>query len=101
MYSALHKYQDAIKDFDKAIQIDSLPQAYSNRGVARAQLGLHKEAISDYTKGIELLPLAIDLPYLRGISYKAIGEIKKACLDISKSADMGYPEAIKEKKNCN
>jgi tetratricopeptide (TPR) repeat protein len=98
--SALHKYTDAINDFDKAIKLDNNPQAYSNRAIAKAKLGLHKDAIVDYTKAIELLPMAKDLAYLRGLSYKAIGDVKQACIDILKSADMGYSEAIIEKKNC-
>lgn len=99
--SALRKYNGAIKDFDKAIKIDGNPQAFSNRGIAKAKLGLHKEAIDDFTKAIELIPTAKDLPYLRGQSYKALGELKKACADIIKSADMGYEQAVLEKKNCN
>ena len=94
-------YQSAIKDFDIAIKIGDSPRAYANKGTALASLGNHQEAIMCFTIGIEKMPKAIDMNYLRGLSYKALGKNEQACKDFNKSAEMKYEPAISEfKKTC-
>ena len=53
----LGKYDDAIADFNQALQIDTRARAiYNARGAALFQKGGVKSAIADYNKAIELDP---------------------------------------------
>ena len=53
----LEKYQEAIENFNKAIELDPNSAAfYSARGLVYVELGKHQEAINDYNKAIELDP---------------------------------------------
>ena len=48
VYAALGQYQEAIQDYNQAIELDPKHlYAYNNRGVAYAALGQHQEAIRD------------------------------------------------------
>jgi len=47
-------YRDAIKDYNKAIELDpKYAEAYYNRGVVKAKLRDRWEAIQDYNKAID------------------------------------------------
>ena len=50
------QYENAIQEFDKAIQIggDYDAGAYNNRGYSYAELGQHQNAIDDYTEAIRI-----------------------------------------------
>ena len=51
------RYEEAIKDCDKAIEINpNYAKAYNNRGFAKADLQQYEEAIKDYDKAIEINP---------------------------------------------
>ena len=51
----LGRYEEAIKDYDKAIELNpNDAYYYSNRGDSKKQLGRYEEAIKDYDKAIEL-----------------------------------------------
>ncbi len=48
-------YEGAIRDLDRAISLNpNYAYAYTNRGVAKANLGQVEEAIADYNKALEL-----------------------------------------------
>jgi tetratricopeptide (TPR) repeat protein len=48
-------YQEAIADYDQAIQIDAdFAEAYINRGNSKKSLEQYLDAIDSYTKAIEL-----------------------------------------------
>ena len=53
----LERYEDAITDFDKGLQLkpdDAL--AYFRRGSAKDELERYGDAIADFDKGIQLKP---------------------------------------------
>ena len=80
--SSLRKYEEAIKDYDKAIGIDSnYVAAYNNRGSAKDDLGEYEEAIKDYDKAI-----GIDSNYV--VAYNNRGNAKSKLRE--------YEEAIKD-----
>ncbi|MDX1921068.1 MAG: tetratricopeptide repeat protein, partial [Candidatus Caenarcaniphilales bacterium] len=56
-YLKTEKFEEALKDFDKAIELTpNLEQAYNQRGLAKANLGKQEEAIKDFDKAIEINP---------------------------------------------
>ena len=53
----LGNHEEAIKDFDKAIELEPDDAfAYNNRGTAKGKLGRYEEAIKDYDKALKLDP---------------------------------------------
>jgi tetratricopeptide (TPR) repeat protein len=55
-YAALNQHGQAIKDYDRAIEIDPADKdAYTNRGNSHTVLGQHVRAIKDYDKAIEIV----------------------------------------------
>jgi tetratricopeptide (TPR) repeat protein len=67
---AFERYEDAIADFDKAIKINPRDSAYDGRAVAYYRMGKYKEAISDLTKEIELMPSRAEAYRGRAQSYQ-------------------------------
>ncbi|MBW5398273.1 tetratricopeptide repeat protein, partial [Brachyspira pilosicoli] len=50
-------YEEAIKDYDKAIELNPNNGAfYNNRGVSKENLEEYNEALKDYKKALELDP---------------------------------------------
>ena len=87
-YSRQGQYQQAIEDYDKAIELDPNDgRAYYNRGNSYSRQGQYQQAIDDYDKVIELDPNDAE-PYSdRGSSYHRLGQNERAIED--------YDEAIK------
>ena len=57
MQNNLKQYNEAIKDYNQAIELDPKhANAYYNRGIAKALLKQYDEAIKDYNQAIELNP---------------------------------------------
>ncbi|MEI0608286.1 tetratricopeptide repeat protein, partial [Brachyspira pulli] len=51
----LDQYEEAIKDYDKAIELNPNNRAfYNNRGVSKENLEEYNEALKDYKKALEL-----------------------------------------------
>ena len=67
----LGRYQTAIADFDKAIQLDPDDAfAYINRGASYAQLGQHATSVNDYTTVIQTDPYHAKAYNNHAISYR-------------------------------
>ncbi|MFH1637784.1 MAG: tetratricopeptide repeat protein, partial [Candidatus Woesearchaeota archaeon] len=67
--SILHRYSEAIEDFDKAISLDPADAvAYAGRGCAKNGLGQYSDAIEDLDKAISLDPNY-------AVAYKNLGVI--------------------------
>ena len=70
IYYCSGKYQKAIDNYTKAIELDpEFAFAYFNRGIAYTKSGEYQKAIDDYTKAIELNPEDANVYYTRGIVY--------------------------------
>ncbi len=87
-------YQEAIKDFNKAIEIDAkfvakfMPRlrskAYNLRGNAKFKSGKYKEAIKDYNESIKLDPECVWVYFNRARVYAKMGYDEKAIKDYTK-----------------
>jgi len=86
---AQSNYQDAIQDFNKALELD--PKSYRvayYRGVVRSVLKQFSEAIDDYTMSLEINPYQAFCLFRRGQSYFHIGDYPQALSDCEASLAM-------------
>ena len=100
-------YQGGIKVFSKFIRKypnnEYVLFAYYNRGLAKQKIGDFNEAISDYTKAIEIDISYRDAFINRSVAKESLGDIKGACLDARKSVNLGFQNEEYNywiKKNC-
>ena len=69
-YGEKGQYDQAIADFNKALEIDSKSaSAYYNRGIAYLNKGQFDWAIADFNKALEIDPKSASAYYNRGICY--------------------------------
>jgi tetratricopeptide (TPR) repeat protein len=82
-------YQQAIKDFDKAIELNpNLAEAYNNRGLVYGKLGNLQQAIKDFDKAIELNPNYAEAYYSRGIAFGKLGNLQQEIKDYDKAIEL-------------
>ena len=62
--------------------------AYNNRGIAYARKGQYDQAISDYTKALEINPRYAKAHYSRGIAYARKGQHDQAISDYTKALEI-------------
>jgi len=90
-YGKKGQYDQAIVDFNKAIELDPRDAAaYYNRGISYEKRGQHDRAILDFTKAIEINPRYAKAYINRGAAYFSKREYEKAWDDVSKVQDLGY-----------
>jgi tetratricopeptide (TPR) repeat protein len=92
----LGKYEEAIKCYDRAIEIKSnYEQAWYNKGWALGELGKYEEAIKCYDKAIEIKPNYEQAWYNKGVALGKLGkheeEIK--CYDKAIEIKPNYEQA--------
>lgn len=74
-------YQDAIKDFEKAIKLNNLKgYSYVGKGNAQKQLGMIKQAIQTYSEGLNS-DMRLSCYQKRGLCYFEAGNLQKALED--------------------
>jgi len=95
-FSIMHSsgdYEQAIRAFSSCIQMDpSNASAFLNRGISYELINNRKDAYSDYSKAIELLPEDGKAYYIRGMLLWRLGDAM-AITDLEKSAELGYRPA--------
>jgi RNA polymerase sigma factor (sigma-70 family) len=75
-------YDQAIADFDQALQLDpNVPAAYFNRGRAHKLQGNYDQAIADYDQDLKLNPKAVGTYVNRGQIYNLKGDYDLAIAD--------------------
>ena len=85
----LKEYEGAIKDYDKAIELDpNYALAYMNRGIAKAQLKQYSAAIADYDKAIELDPNFALAYHNRGVAKYNLAQYNAAIADYDKAIEL-------------
>ena len=90
------RHEEAIHDFDKAIELDSQNSyAYNLRGFSKAELGKHEEAIHDFDKAIELdEPQDTYAYHNRGLSKAKLGRHEEAIHDFDKFIELDPQESL-------
>jgi tetratricopeptide (TPR) repeat protein len=85
LYNTQGRYDKAMDDFTKTIQINpGYAEAYNNRGIIYGSQGEYDKAINDYTKAIELKPAIAEAYNNRGLAYGYLGMYEKAIADYLK-----------------
>ncbi|WP_027185036.1 LysM peptidoglycan-binding domain-containing protein [Desulfovibrio inopinatus] len=88
------KYDEAIKQFDKAITLDPKnPTYFASRGHAHYYRRNYKKAIVDYTDAIQLDDTFALAYSMRGLSYTRTGNYKQAIGDYDKAIKLNNQEA--------
>ncbi len=83
-YRALGKYEEAIKDFTRAIEIDPYYRgAYNNRAYSFQILGDYDRAVSDFTRALKLMPGDVWALNNRGAALGALGRLHEAISDFN------------------
>lgn len=87
-YDSLGAYQEAIRDFSKAIEINhNHSAAYNNRGVDYGVIGNYQLALKDFEKVIELDPKNVTVYNNRGNVYYSMGNYSQAVEDYKKAVE--------------
>lgn len=88
-------YLEALENFTKAIELDSLyVEAIMHRGYAYENYENYEQAISDYTKAIRIEPAIADVYFRRGYVYLIQENYSAAIEDITKY--LNFPDANKD-----
>jgi len=86
------KLQEALADFNRAIELDPQDQKfksyYSNRGTCLLQMGRFDEGLADYTKAIELDPSNAERYHWRSHAYIALNQYDKAVADMTEAMNL-------------
>jgi tetratricopeptide (TPR) repeat protein len=87
----LGKYDEAIKCYDKSIEIDpDNPVVWNNKGLALNSLGKYDEAIKCYDKIIEIDPNDADAWNSKGLALNSLGNYDEAKKCYDRSRELGY-----------
>jgi curved DNA-binding protein CbpA len=87
----LEKYDEAIKCYDKAIEIDpNNSVVWNNKGLALSFLEKYDEAIKCYDKAIEIDPNDADVWNNKGLALDSLGNNERAKKCYDRSRELGY-----------
>lgn len=93
-YLMLGQYQQAIEDYNKALEQDrDFAKAYNNRGLAYGNLGKYQLAIEDFSVSIRKNNREPMAYFNRGNVFKALGDYQKAIEDYSKAIELNPRKA--------
>jgi len=88
-YSSLKDFDQAIADYDKAIELDpKLAISYKKRGMAYANKGDYDRAIAEYTKAITLKPDDAGAYNCRGVAFSSKGDYEQAIIEYNKAIEI-------------
>ena len=86
----MKRLPEAIKDFDKAIELDSEDvESFFNRGNAKFEMNNFKGAIQDYASALALSPKDRECLYNKAIAEYNVGNTDAVCHDLEEAAKLG------------
>lgn len=90
IYCALKQYDLAIKDYDRAIQLNPAAKykVYYNRGNVKLELDRLEDAAADFTRVIELDPHPADGYFKRGFVRDIQGRFAEADADLNRGIEL-------------
>jgi len=98
-YEILEKYESALKDYDKSIELEPYCSDYLfNRAYLYQSIERYSEAINDYNLVILYEPENAQALTNRGEAYYTLGNKDKAHTDFLKAQEFGYEDAIENLK---
>jgi tetratricopeptide (TPR) repeat protein len=90
---SLKEYNDAIQDFNKAIEIHPHFYTYYSRGLTKAVLKDYNGAIQDFNKAIHYNNKVPEAYYNRGLAKFDKGDKNGSCIDMKKAVELGVLKA--------
>lgn len=99
-YDEKREYERAIRDYDRAIEINAKPNYYTNRGLAYASMENYDRAIDDYDEAIRLDSEHETAWNNRGVAYERKGQLARALKDFDRAIEIkpDYEKAINNRK---
>ncbi len=95
LYKNLQKYELALSDYNKAIEINpNYAYAYLNRGILYRDLQKYELALSDYSKAIEINPNYAEAYVNRGVLYRLQEKYELALADYDKAIEINRNDAV-------
>ena len=92
-YRDLKQYERAIRDYDRAIDLDPADVDYNNRGNAYGDLKQYERAIRDYDRAIELDPRFAIAFNNRGVTYAKLKQFEWAIRDYDRAIKLDPADA--------
>ncbi len=87
-YLSLSQYENALNDFNKAVELDPSASVYKDRGYYHSAMGETELAIQDFSMSIMIDSLFFQAYVNRGSSYLELGENEKALIDLTKAIEL-------------
>ncbi len=88
-YSSLKNYQQAIADFERALELDpNYAWAYGSRGWAYYWFKDYQRAFADFNRSLELDPNDAFAYYRRGWAYDALKNYQQAIADFNHAVEL-------------
>jgi len=94
-YKQKNNYIEALSDYEMVIKYNTgIAKAYHNRANLKVMINDLKGAWDDYDSAIDLDPDLAKTYFNRGVLKFLMGNPDEGCIDLWKSRDLGYEEAI-------
>lgn len=98
--SSISLWSDAIGKYGESAKFGGW-RGYYNRGMGQLQAGRVGDAISDFSRAIELAPLRHDLYRARALAFAARGDVTSALRDLDHALEMRPGDANTLAAQCN
>jgi serine/threonine protein kinase/Flp pilus assembly protein TadD len=94
-YGKLRRYEEALADHAKAIELDPREAQYwNNRGATFARLDQADKALADFSRAVELNPKYVLAWTNRGAAHFKLGQSDKALTDFSRAVELDPKDAL-------
>lgn len=102
MNTTLGKYETAIFDFNRALDMEpEYVLAYNGRGMTYLEMERYDEAVSDFETAIALDPVFSPAYFNRGEAFYRSGDLVEALKDFETACELGYIEGCVRRDEIN